>query len=314
MEWLTQAWSLTAGRQKANWEWFAEVWARAAPFDKTDGTWPSRMSSEAESAADKTRWGWLAAMSANADDTERAHWDWLAGMWARARAAVQPGTTRAEVLKVLKPRGYGGSSSSLTEQYVMGRCPFIVVTALLDAEAQAFSTGPPENSTRIVRIARQELWPYVPLKPDAADVQHCQQLREDWWRSSSTERAELARRAKEWSDTDSTKHEALAQLAGMALDEKLHWDWVGQRWNEAKAVRPGISEADLFVIFDIDGGGQVVPPERWGLRRCSFIKIDVQFEKNPVQPRPSGSLFRLPGYAVKTTAISEPRIEPAFYD
>jgi hypothetical protein len=315
MEWLRLAWSQTANDEKANFAWFAEIWPRTAPFDKTSAAWPSRMSSEAESAGDKARWDWLAAMWANADEAERAHWDWLASMWARASAAVRPGATRAEVLKVLKPQAHGGTSSSLMEQYVMGRCPFILVTALLDTEAQAFSAdGSPDNSARIEKVVRQELWPFVPLKPDAADAQHCQQLREDWWQSTDTERAELARRAKEWSDTDSTKHEALARLAGMTFDEKLLWDWVAQRWNEAKAIRPGISEADLFAIFDHDGGMQVIPPGRWVLRRCSFIKIDVQFERNPEQPRPSDSLFRLPGYTVKTTTISEPRLEPAIWD
>jgi hypothetical protein len=314
MDWLARAWSQTADSEKPNWEWFAENWSRADPSDATSGAWLSKMSGEPASPVDKARWVWLSARWADADEGEREHWAWLGGMWARARAAVQPGTTRGDVLKVFRLQGYGRGapgSSQITEQYVMGRCPFIIVTVLDDARTKGQWHGEsPDNSARIEKIVRQELWPYDPLEPDAEDEWHCQQLR----RSSGTERTELSRRAKEWGDADSARREDLARLAGMAPDEKLLWDWLGQRWDEAKAIHPGISEAELFVVFETDGGLQSVPPQRWVLRRCSFIKIDVQFEKNTPPRGLSYSLFGLPSYSLKTTQISEPRIEPAFMD
>ena len=100
----------------------------------------------------------------------------------------------------------------------------------------------------------------------------------------------------------------------MSPDERLHWDWLGRRWDEAKAMRPGASEADLFVVFGIDGGLQSIPPQRWFLRRCDFIKIDVEFEKNPQQRGLSYSFFGPPSYSLKTSKISEPRIGPRAMD
>ena len=318
MEWLMRAWSQTADKEKANWAWFAETWAQAEPFDTTSGAWVSRMSSEAASTVEGTRLVWLAGIWANADESEREHWAWLGSMWARAKAAVQPGTARGDVVKVFRSDSYSGAapgSNRVTEQYVMGRCPFIIVTALEDAGTKGPSDGgPPENSARIEKIVRQELWPYVPLEADTGDERHCQQLRQEWWRSSDTEQAELARRAKEWGDADSARREDLARLAGMAAGEELHWNWLGQRWDEAKAMRPGLSEADLFVVFRPDGGLQPIPQEQWLLRRCNFIKIDVQFEKNPKQHDPPYTLFGLPSYSLKTTKISAPRIEPTVMD
>jgi hypothetical protein len=315
MERLMRAWSQTADSEKSNWAWLAETWAQADPFDTTSEAWLSRMSSEASSTVDKARWAWLEARWAGADESERRLWAWLGSMWTRARAAVQPGTTRGDVLKVLRSNGYGLGSSQITEQYVMGRCPFIIVTALVDTGMKGpLNTGPPDSSARIEKIVKQELWPYLPLKPDDADLQHCQQLRQEWWRSSDTERAELSRRAKEWGGADGARRKDLAGLAGMTPGEELHWDWLGQRWDEAKAMRPGMSEADLFVVFQNDGGMQTIPPARWVLRRCDFIKIDVQFEQNSQQRRPSYSLLELPSYSLRSTQISGPRIEPAIMD
>ena len=296
MEWLMRAWSQTPDSEKANWAWFAETWPQADPVDKT-------------------RSAWLADIWANADESDRAHWAWLGSMWARARAAVQPGTARGDVLKMFRSNGYSLGSNQITELYVMAQCPFIMVTALVDTGTKGpLNAGPPDNSARIEKIVRQELWPYVPLKPDAADLQHCQQLRQEWWRSSDTEQAKLARRVKEWGDADSARRTDLARLAGMSPDDKLHWDWLGQRWDEAKAMRPGMSEAELSVVFESDGGLQTVPPQRWVLRRCNFIKLDVHFEQNPQQLGLSYSLFGLPSYSLKTTKISEPRIEPMAMD
>lgn len=292
MEWLMRAWSQTPDSEKANWVWFAETWPQADPVDKTRSVW-------------------LAGKWANADESERAHWVWLGSLWARARAAVQPGTTRGDVLRMFRSNGYSPGSNRITEQYVMRRCPFILVAALVDTGMkESLHAGPPGNSARIEKIVRQELWPYLPLKPDAGDTQRCQQL----WRSSDTERADLWRRVKEWGDAESARRKDLARLAGMSPDEELHWDWLGQRWDEAKAMRPGISEADLSVVFEPDGGLQPIPAQRWILRRCNFIKIDVQFEKNLQSHDPSYSLFSLPSYSLKTTKISEPRIEPMVMD
>jgi hypothetical protein len=295
MEWLMRAWSQTPDSEKANWAWFAGTWPQADPIDKTRSVW-------------------LAGKWANAGESEREHWAWLGSMWARARAAVQPGTTRGDVLKMFRLRGYGRGdpgSSQITEQYAMGRCPFIIVTVLEDARTKGPWHGEsPDNSARIEKIVRQEFWPYVPLEPDAEDERHCQQLR----RSSGTERAELSRRAEEWGDADNARREDLARLAGMSPDEKPHWDWLGQRWDEAKAISPGISEADLSVVFESDGGLQTIPAQRWVLRRCHYIKIDVHFEQNPQQLGLSYSPFGLPSYSLKTTKISEPRIEPMVTD
>lgn len=296
MEWLVRAWSQTADNEKSNWAWFAETWPQADPVDKT-------------------RSAWLAGIWANADESDRAHWAWLGSMWARARAAVQPGTARGDVLKMFRSNGYSLGSNQITELYVMAQCPFIMVTALVDTGTKGpLNAGPPDNCARIEKIVSQELWPYVPLKPDAEDERHCRQLRLEWGRSSDTERAELARRAKEWGGADSARREDLARLAGMAPDERPHWDWLGQRWDEAKAMRPGTSEADLFVVFTPDDGLQSIPPQRWLLRRCDFIKIDVEFEQNPQQRGLSYSFLGPPSYWLKTTRVSEPRIEPMAMD
>jgi hypothetical protein len=179
MEWLVRAWSQTADSEKPNWAWSAEAWSQADPSDATSGAW-------------------LAEKLANSGESEREHWAWLGNMWARAKAAVQPGTTRGDVLKVFRSTGSSLGSNPITEQYVMRQCPFFIVTALVDTGMEGPFNAGPDLSARIEKIVRQELWPCVPLKPDAEDEQHCRQFRQQWRLSTDAEQTELSRRAKEW--------------------------------------------------------------------------------------------------------------------
>ncbi len=61
--------------------------------------------------------------------------------------------------------------------------------------------------------------------------------------------------------------------------EKAHQQWLEARYKEATSIRPGMTRADLLKLFGQEGGIQTPTSQRYVLKSCSLIHIDVKFDK-----------------------------------
>jgi len=96
----------------------------------------------------------------------------------------------------------------------------------------------------------------------------------------------------------------------LTADEVKHYDWLGHLLDEAYSINTGMSRADLLKVFDVDGGLQRIPPERYILRSCDMIKVKVQFEL----PKGTSRANLPPDKEVRISAISKPYLERAIPD
>ena len=61
--------------------------------------------------------------------------------------------------------------------------------------------------------------------------------------------------------------------------EEEHFKWLGERLQEANSIKVGMSRADLLKVFEITGGITFFPSEeRFQLRSCPLIKVEVQYQ------------------------------------
>ena len=118
---------------------------------------------------------------------------------------------------------------------------------------------------------------------------------------------------------------AATQVKDVAQEEPKHYSWLVERLKEVDSVRVGMTRADLLKVFEPDGGLSRVLPERYVLRSCTLIKVNVQFEfpkGTPVTTLPlefefpkGTSKTNLPNDSeLKISAISKPYLEPMFMD
>jgi hypothetical protein len=85
------------------------------------------------------------------------------------------------------------------------------------------------------------------------------------------------------------------QVRVVSKEEEKHEAWLRDRLREARSIKAGVSKADLLKVFTPDGGLQPIPPERYVLRTCPYIKVDVQFQlpgKRPLAKVPPDSELR----------------------
>ena len=68
------------------------------------------------------------------------------------------------------------------------------------------------------------------------------------------------------------------QVRVVSSEEEKHEAWLLDRLREARSIKAGMSKADLLKVFNPDGGLQRIPPERYVLRTCYYIKVDVRFQ------------------------------------
>jgi hypothetical protein len=112
--------------------------------------------------------------------------------------------------------------------------------------------------------------------------------------------------------------------------EQVHFDWLRDRWVEAISVREGMTRADLIKLFGEDGGLQPLGiPNRYILKSCSMIKVDVEFEgpgdvngkiipedlRSEVEalPAPMKDSYQfvfVPNEKLRIKSISRPYLEP----
>lgn len=63
-----------------------------------------------------------------------------------------------------------------------------------------------------------------------------------------------------------------------AQSEQSHRQWLEERYKEAASIKEGMTRADLLKLFAMDGGLQRMLPDRYILKSCSMIKVDVEFD------------------------------------
>ena len=113
---------------------------------------------------------------------------------------------------------------------------------------------------------------------------------------------------------------ALLLIAGLVLlvgarahqaqvtDDQAHQQWLEERYKEAISIKPGMSRADLIMLFDEDGGVQMVAATRYVLKSCRLIQIEVKFNAY-------GADFRaIPAKDLKIIDISRPFLQPMALD
>jgi len=95
------------------------------------------------------------------------------------------------------------------------------------------------------------------------------------------------------------------QVRVLSKEEEKHEAWLLERLREATSIKAGMSKADLLNVFTPDGGFQRIPPERYVLRTCQYIKVDVRFQlpgKKPLAKIP-------PDTELKILIISRPYLD-----
>ncbi|MFL6208082.1 MAG: hypothetical protein ACJ74W_04490 [Pyrinomonadaceae bacterium] len=70
----------------------------------------------------------------------------------------------------------------------------------------------------------------------------------------------------------------VAQRSHPTATEQAHRQWLEERYKEATSITAGMTYADLDKLFIMDGGLQPMLPERFVLKSCDMIKVDVQFD------------------------------------
>lgn len=85
----------------------------------------------------------------------------------------------------------------------------------------------------------------------------------------------------------------------MPLSQETHEAWLLKRMDEVRTIRPGMTRVDLLKIFQEDGGFNGVPANRYILKSCPYIKVEVEFDI------PNGRYKRdIPDSQLKITKIS----------
>ena len=102
-----------------------------------------------------------------------------------------------------------------------------------------------------------------------------------------------------------------AQYKTPADEEQQHYVWLVGRLQETYRIKAGMSKADLLKVFTQDGGLMSLwPQQRYVLRSCNLIKVDVEFDV----PRGTASTDLPPDTELKIKSISKPYLEPMFMD
>ena len=72
---------------------------------------------------------------------------------------------------------------------------------------------------------------------------------------------------------------AMARHFHTTSTEQAHRQWLEERYAEATSIKEGMTRADVLKLFETDGGLQRLGvPERYVLKSCSMIKVDIEFD------------------------------------
>jgi hypothetical protein len=84
--------------------------------------------------------------------------------------------------------------------------------------------------------------------------------------------------------------------------------WLVARVQEAHSVKPGMTRAQLLAVFYPDGGLQRFLAERYVLRSCNYIKINVEFNSA------DAARSILPDNMITIKSVSTPYLEAPIMD
>src|SRR5215831_18628163 len=73
------------------------------------------------------------------------------------------------------------------------------------------------------------------------------------------------------------------------IEDKAHRQWLEERYKEATSIIPGMTRADVLKLFweegGLQGGKLGAGSQRFALKSCNLIHIDVPFDKYAVANR-----------------------------
>ena len=99
----------------------------------------------------------------------------------------------------------------------------------------------------------------------------------------------------------------------VAIDEpQKHEAWLGDRLSEAESIKVGMTKAELLKVFTLDGGLMGFTTQRFVLRSCQLIKVDVKFDFG-IAPKGAPPILTSDN-RIKITDISKPYLELPFAD
>ncbi len=91
--------------------------------------------------------------------------------------------------------------------------------------------------------------------------------------------------------------------------EQKHIQWLEGKYAEARLIKEGMTRADLLKSFEEDGGIQRVLAERYVLKSCKMIKLDIQFNAEN-----GAGYVKRPDAELIITRVSTPYLEYKFMD
>ncbi|MFB3921727.1 MAG: hypothetical protein ACE145_08395 [Terriglobia bacterium] len=103
---------------------------------------------------------------------------------------------------------------------------------------------------------------------------------------------------------------AVTQVKPPTAEDQKHYMWLSGKLDEVYSIRPGMTKADLLKVFTEDGGLKRIQPQRFVLRSCHLIKVEVVYDVP--QGTPASALP--PDNELKIKAISKPYLEPMIMD
>lgn len=66
-------------------------------------------------------------------------------------------------------------------------------------------------------------------------------------------------------------------------------NFLGQALTDSRHIKAGTSKSEVEKYFEPDGGVQFPPKIRYVHKKCSYLHVDVQFDKKNVSSQPSSS-------------------------
>ena len=89
--------------------------------------------------------------------------------------------------------------------------------------------------------------------------------------------------------------------------DKAHQQWLEERYKEATSIKPGMTRSDLLKLFWRDGGFQSATEQRFVLKSCHLIKIEVRFDKYDFANKQ-------PDDSIRIVEVSRPYLQPMALD
>jgi hypothetical protein len=105
--------------------------------------------------------------------------------------------------------------------------------------------------------------------------------------------------------------ESIVDARDEARIDQEHTNWIDHVMRSIATIKPGMTRRDLFTVFSAEGGLSTRTRRRYVYKRCSYIKVDVEFSRADVDASPDSTIENLDDRIVK---ISRPYLEHSIMD